>query len=82
MDQPSPSIMENSSRWNIFGRKFPKSEVVFFMQVVLIYIVVVTAIVNLSINKDDEGKLWTALLSSSLGYLLPNPTLRHHNDAA
>ena len=61
--------------WHMFGRKLPKSEIVFFMQVFLIYIVVITSIVNLTINKD-EGKLWTALLSSSLGYLLPNPNLK------
>ena len=57
------------------GKKMPKSELMFFVQVFLIYIVVITSIVNLTIN-DENGKLWTALLSSSLGYLLPNPSLR------
>ena len=57
------------------GKKMPKSELMFFVQVLLIYIVVLTSIVNLTINADN-GKLWTALLSSSLGYLLPNPSLR------
>ena len=77
MDPVDPHHSDTSSRvrWHMFGHKFPKEEVVFFMQVVLIYIVVVTSIVNLTLNKD-EGKLWTALLSSSLGYLLPNPTLK------
>ena len=64
-----------SDRWQVFGRHLPKSEIVFFVQVVLIYIVVITSIVNLTLNKD-EGKLWTALLSSSFGYLLPNPSLK------
>lgn len=64
-------------QWTIplTGKKMPKSEFVFFVQVLLIYIVVITSIVNLTIN-GDEGKLWTALLSSSLGYLLPNPSLK------
>ena len=65
----------SNHNWHMFGRKLPKSEIVFFIQVFLIYIVVITSIVNLTINKD-EGKLWTALLSSSLGYLLPNPNLK------
>jgi hypothetical protein len=71
-------MTDNSSgrSWPFLGHRLPKSEVVFFMQVILIYIVVITSIVNLTLYKEDEGKLWTALLSSSLGYLLPNPTLK------
>ena len=63
-------------RWRFWGvGHYPKSEVVYFVQVVLIYIVVATSIVNLTMNKGD-GKLWTALLSSCLGYILPNPSLK------
>ena len=66
--------------WKMFGHSMPKSEMVFFMQVFLIYIVVITSIVILTLYKDGEGgKLWTALLSSSLGYILPNPTLKKRN---
>lgn len=65
----------NGRHWAFFGRKIPKSEFVFFCQVLLIYIVVITSIVNLTINGGEEGKLWTALLSSSIGYLLPSPSL-------
>ena len=65
----------SDSDWHVFGHTMPKSEIVFFMQVFLIYIVVISSIVNLTLYKD-EGKLWTALLSSALGYLLPNPTLK------
>jgi Trk-type K+ transport system membrane component len=65
------------SHWHLFGRRHPKSEIVFFFQVVLIYIVVITAIVNLSLNTDNS-KLWTALLSSSIGYLLPAPSLKEN----
>jgi len=70
-------IDSDQQQWTIplTGKKMPKSELMFFFQVLLIYIVVITSIVNLTINGDD-GKLWTALLSSSLGYLLPNPSLR------
>ena len=75
MAQELLNVSETSSEWKVFGHSMPKSEIVFFVQVILIYIVVITSIVNLTINKD-EGKLWTALLSSSLGYILPNPTLK------
>ena len=56
------------------GRKFPRLEFVFFTQVILIYIIVTACIVNLSLGRGDSN-LWTCLLSSCLGYLLPNPKL-------
>ena len=59
----------------MFGRKFPKAEGVFFTQIILIYIVVVACIVNLSVGNGNSN-LWTALLSSCLGYLLPNPSMK------
>lgn len=65
--------------WKVFNHSVPKSEVVFFVQVILIYIIVIVSVVNLTINKQDEGKLWTVLLSSCLGYILPNPTLKKRN---
>ena len=37
------------------------------------------SIYNLTTGHGDSN-LWTALLSSSLGYLLPNPTLRRNGD--
>lgn len=65
--------------WRVFGARLPKSEFVFMVQVMLIYIVVITSIVNLTINTGIDDKLWTALLSSSLGYILPNPSLKKRN---
>lgn len=50
---------------------------VFFTQVALIYGVVIAAIINLAL--DPRGKnhdLWSALLFSCLGYLLPSPHLK------
>ena len=61
--------------WNIFGRECPKEEIMFLCQVIILYTVIVVSIYNLTIAHDDST-LWTALLSSSLGYLLPNPSLK------
>lgn len=74
MDE-AKSDHSDRSHWNFFGRTHPKSEIVFLFQVVLIYIVVITAIANLTLNTENS-KLWTALLSSSIGYLLPAPSLK------
>ena len=63
--------------WTFLGQKIAKSETVFFSQIIIIYIVVITCIVNLSLEKGNSN-LWTALLSSSLGYLLPNPKIKKH----
>ena len=61
--------------WYISGRECPKEEIVFRCQVIILYTVIVVSIYNLTVAHDDST-LWTALLSSSLGYLLPNPSLK------
>ena len=60
--------------WSILGQKLPQGEVVYLTQVLLIYIVILTCIINLSRGQGDSN-LWTCLMSSCLGYLLPNPKL-------
>ena len=65
----------DSTPWHIFGTACPKEEIVFLCQVVVLYTVILISIYNLTTGHGDSN-LWTALLSSSLGYLLPNPTLR------
>ena len=61
--------------WHIFCTECPKEEIVFLCQIVILYTVIVLSIYNLTVAHDDST-LWTALLSSSLGYLLPNPSLK------
>ena len=56
----------------------PKEEIVFFCQVIILYTVIVVSIYNLTVGHGDST-LWTALLSSSLGYLLPNPSLKRED---
>ena len=68
------SCKSSIRHWPIFGRKFPKSEVVFFTQVILIYIVVIVSLINISLGSYD--KLWSHLLIGCLGYLLPNPNIK------
>ena len=74
--------------WYICKKRIPKQEIVFFSQVTVIFIIIITCIVNLSI-KNGDSNLWVALLSSSLGYILPNPRVKNkivlpikHNTAA
>ena len=74
-DDIKHSETSTTSKWHLFGNTFPRSEIVFFVQVILVYIVAIVSIVNLSIGRSGD-KLWIALLSSSIGYLLPNPSLK------
>ena len=73
LDGGSHTSAQNG-HWKLCGSKFPKNEVVFFTQVILIYTVVITSLVNIALGRTEE--LWVVLLTSCLGYLLPNPTLK------
>ena len=62
--------------WCCSGHDIPKAQLVFFCQVLLVYIVVIVCIVNLTIGVNDS-QVWIILLSSSLGYLLPSPSVKN-----
>ena len=70
------SLSSHGGRWNVFGSDVPKEEIVFFTQVILIYVIAITSIVNLTMEAKHET-LWTSLLSASLGYMLPAPQLNN-----
>ena len=74
----SPTLSTQSRLWCLFGQKVPRSEIVFFCQVFIIFVVIVFAGYNLTTETGDSN-LWTALLGSCLGYLLPNPTIKVNN---
>ena len=62
--------------WKVCGYIMSKSQVVYFSQIILIYIIIITCIINLSL-KNGDSNLWTALLSSCIGYILPSPKLKN-----
>lgn len=64
----------SSNRWLFCSQKFPQTQIIFLLQVALIYIIVIASVVNLSVGTPDR-ELWIALLGSCLGYLLPSPTI-------
>ena len=71
-------VVDAADDLNFFGTECPKEEIVFMCQVIVLYTVIVVSICNLTIGHGD-ATLWTALLSSSLGYLLPNPSLKRED---
>lgn len=46
----------------------------FFVQVLVIFTVVLAAVVNLTISADNQ-QLWTPILIGSLAYIIPNPQI-------
>jgi hypothetical protein len=71
----APSDTDSVSSWVTCGKKTPRSEVIFLCQVLILYTVIIASIYNLTVQSQNST-LWTALLSSCLGYLLPSPTIK------
>ena len=63
-------MTETSSRLTGDSQK-----VLFYFQLFMIFCVAITSIINI-ILKTGNMVLWTSLLSSSIGYILPTPRLR------
>lgn len=61
--------------WTLMGKNVPKAQIVYFGQIIIVYIIIITSIVNLSLQ-NGISELWISLLSSCLGYILPNPKLK------
>ena len=74
MENVSVSSVVGSERWETLCGKLPKREIVYFCQVVAIYMIIIACVVNLSIGNDNDT-LWASLLSASIGFLLPSPKL-------
>lgn len=70
----------NGNRWWLCGKRYHRNQLTFFAQVIPLYVCIIASIINLSLRHEPHT-LWITLLSSSLGYLLPNPSLKQDRDA-
>lgn len=62
--------------WIFCDQRFPRSEIVFIVQAVLVFILVTVSISCLAFSETcEETTVWVAILSSSVGYMLPAPKL-------
>lgn len=55
--------------------KFVKNRLTFFAQIIVVYAIIATSLVHISLQSPDK-ELWLILLSSSIGYILPSPGLK------
>lgn len=53
----------------------PKSAVVFVIQTLIALVVIIAAVVNLTIYRNNSP-VWLVLLSSAVGFVFPAPTLK------
>lgn len=66
--------MDRNSDYHSWAKK-----VLFIVQLLVLIFMMMTALTNI-ILKTGNLPLWTALLGSSLGFLLPNPKFRNNKD--
>ena len=66
---------EQSQLVKLFGNSCPNSTFVFICQIIVVFTVICASIYNLSTNSEDKT-LWTSLLSSCIGYILPQPVIK------
>jgi len=69
----SGSMGEHHWRW--FGRNIPKGEVVYFCQVIVLFVVIISCIINLSLH-NGNSEMWVSLFGYSLGAILPPPKIK------
>ena len=61
--------------------KANQKQIIYYCQVVAIYIIFVACVVNLSLG-GGQDTVWASMLSASIGYLLPAPKFeKSKNDA-
>ena len=64
--------------WKFCNRvTLPKSEVVFFTQMLVVITLMIISILKLTAfeQRCEETSVWISILSSLVGYILPNPRL-------
>ena len=70
---------ENQERrsWKFFNSRLPRSEVVYFTQILIILFLILVSLTKLVFSQLDceESTFRFSLLSCTVGYALPNPKL-------
>lgn len=68
----------DDNEWICCGHNLPKDEIMYFVQVIPIYCIIICSLVHL-ISGVGNDNIWNVLLGSSLGYLLPQPSMKTKN---
>lgn len=71
--------MERNGNNNSYNSSIKADVVTFTFQIILILIVVCVSLLNLTMIWGNQN-FWTVILTSSFGYIMPNPRLKDSND--
>ena len=47
-------IKSNSDKWHLLGTRVPQAEIVYFCQMIIMYIIIITSIINLFLQNGFE----------------------------
>ena len=61
--------------------KTAKNPFTFFTQIIVVYMISITSLVQISLRSPDT-ELWLILLSSSIGYILQSPVLKFRKQSS
>ena len=73
----SPAISQDSGNGEC--SRPSQKQVIYYCQVIAIYIIAIACLVNLSVGSDKDA-VWASMLSASIGYLLPSPKLKQNKN--
>lgn len=71
----SVTEQQSEQQWDCCYQKLPRAQFAFFAQVIIIYIVIIAAIINISLD-TPEKTYWLYILGSVTGILFPSPSLK------
>jgi hypothetical protein len=71
-DNTSTSDSNISKIWKMCGNPIRKSQALFFSQIVILYIIILSCLFNLSF-KNGRSEMWLSLLCTCIGAILPHP---------
>ena len=63
-------MVQSDTHWEVGSL----SEIVYFCQIINVYAIIITSIINLLLQ-NGSSELWISLLSSCIGYAFPSPKL-------
>ncbi len=63
------------AEWKLLGHTVPKGQVVYFCQVFIIIIVIISCIINLSLQ-NGNSEMWVSFFGYSFGAMLPPPKIK------
>lgn len=70
--------MQDNINWDLGCIKLPKDCLVYVSQMLIVGTVIGVSLYKLSAT-TDRPEFWASLLSGSVGYILPNPSLKRKN---